>query len=137
MSGPDARNETAPHVDFISRPVRIFFRLFAWLLVFAVAASTLLPVEFRPATTAPASVERFLAFVVIACAFGLGRPDRRVSCALLVIAIAGTLETLQYLVPGRHGHMNEFVVKAMGAVSGVMLTKLIERATAQFMTRSL
>jgi hypothetical protein len=108
-------------------PMRIFFRYTAWLLVAAVAVFTLAPIEFRPATTAPADLERFAAFAVIGGAFCLGYPTHRVGIILLVIGIAGLLELAQNIVPGRHGHPQDGIVKVSGALLGAAVAVFLER----------
>jgi VanZ family protein len=110
--------------------VRVVFRWVAWLLVAAVAAFTLSPIEMRPVTAAPAGVERFIAFAAIGGAFGLGYPRSRIGVFLLVIGIAGLLEAAQHLVPGRHGHLQDAITKAAGACLGVAAAQWVDRVQA-------
>jgi hypothetical protein len=72
--------------------IRLLFRWAAWLLVVAVAFSTVSPIQLRPVSGAPADVERFIAFAVIGAAFCLGYPKRRLMIVLLAIGLAGLLE---------------------------------------------
>ena len=113
-----------------SMTVRLIFRWVAWLLVAAVAAFTLSPIEMRPVTAAPAGVERFIAFAAIGAAFGLGYPRHRSGVFLLVMGIAGVLEAAQHLVPGRHGHLHDAITKAAGACLGVAAAMWIDRVQA-------
>ncbi|MGO4706475.1 VanZ family protein [Microvirga sp. 2MCAF38] len=110
--------------------VRVFFRWVAWLLVAAVAAFTLLPIGFRPVTAAPADLERFVAFAAIGGAFYFGYPNHHVGYALLVLGIAGLFELMQDIIPGRHGQVHDYAVKAAGAVVGTLLARLVERIVA-------
>ncbi|MBF9233910.1 VanZ family protein [Microvirga alba] len=107
--------------------IRMFFRSVAWLLVLAVAAFSLLPIQFRPVTDAPADLERLAAFAMIGGAFYLGYPKQRLRIVLLVIGIAGLLEAAQNIVPGRHGRLPDGIVKASGAILGAAIAMVIDR----------
>jgi len=101
------------------------FRCVAWALLAVVAASTLSPIELRPVTGAPVDVERLAAYALIGGAFALGYPKHRLSIVLAVVGMIGLLELAQHLVPGRHGHFHDAVVKASGAVLGAVIVMLI------------
>ena len=103
------------------------FRGAAWLLLIAVTVFTLLPIQFRPITGVPADIERFVAFALIGAMFCLGYPKRRLLVILLVVGLAGALEVSQYLVPGRHGHVHDVVVKVLGAIAGAFGAAFIGR----------
>ncbi len=115
LPGTVARHSLAPAAPVMQSTV---FRWVAWLLVIAVAVFTLSPIELRPTTPAPANLERFVAFAIVGGAFWLGYPNRRIGSVLLVIGIAGLLEILQHVVPGRHGEPQDFAVKAFGSAFG-------------------
>ncbi|MBM6584316.1 hypothetical protein ILT44_29410 [Microvirga sp. BT689] len=104
-----------------------FFRWIAWLLVLAIAVFTLSPIEFRPITAAPVSLERFVAFAAIGTALCLGYPKHRLHILVLLVGIVGFLEVAQNLVPGRHGRLPDGVVKASGALLGVAFAMLAAR----------
>src|SRR5829696_8529081 len=95
-----------------------FVRLAAWLLVALVTFVTLSPIELRPVTTAPADLERFAAFAVIGAAFCIGYPQHRLAVILLTMGFIGLLEAGQHLVPGRHGHFHDGVIKVAGMFLG-------------------
>ncbi len=103
-----------------------FLQWGAWLLVSAVAASTLLPIELRPTTAAPADFERFGAYAVIGAAFVFGYPQHRIRAAVLVLAVAGLLEVLQHVAPGRHGQVHDYAIKALGVIVGVTVASFLE-----------
>lgn len=106
---------------------KVFFRWVAWILVLAIAAFTLAPIEFRPVTGTPVSLERFAAFAVIGAAFRLGYPKLRLPILILLLGLVGFLEIAQNHVPGRHGRLPDGLVKASGALLGVAFAMLIER----------
>ncbi len=107
--------------------IQSFFRWVASILVFAVAAFTLLPVEFRPITGASVALEQFTAFAAIGGTFGWGYPKHRLGILLILIGMVGLLEAAQYLVPGRHGHLSDGIVKASGALVGIAVSLIIDR----------
>jgi VanZ family protein len=104
--------------------LRMLFRCLAWLLLAAIAYSTLSPIELRPVTGFSADLERFVAFAAVGAAFCLGYPKRRFAIVLMVVGTVGLLELAQHLVPGRHGHFHDVLVKASGAVLGAFTTLL-------------
>ncbi|WP_420846242.1 VanZ family protein [Microvirga brassicacearum] len=105
----------------------VFFRWVAWLLTLAILAFTLSPIEHRPVTSAPADLERFAAFVVTGAAFWLAYPKQRFGIMLLVTGGGALLETAQALVPGRHGRLEDGLIKALGTLLGAAIALLIER----------
>lgn len=109
---------------------KIFFRWLAWLLIGAVTAFTLSPVEFRPVTVAPAGLERMTAFAAIGLAFCLGYPTRRFPALVLLIGAVALLEVAQNYVPGRHGRLPDGVIKASGVVFGAALAMIMSRRPA-------
>jgi hypothetical protein len=107
--------------------IRTLFRCVAWLLVAAIAVFTLSPIELRPVTGSPADPERFAAFAMVGGAFCLAYPKHRFSIVLLVLGIVGLLEGAQYIVPGRHGHFRDAIIKASGALLGAAMAMFVDR----------
>jgi VanZ family protein len=105
----------------------VFFRWVAWLLVLAVAVFTLAPIELRPVTAAPVSLERLAAFAAIGAAFCLGYPRHRLPILVLLLGIVGFLEVAQNYVPGRHGRLPDGLVKASGALLGAAFAAFSSR----------
>ena len=97
---------------------KVFFRWVAWLFVLAIAVFTLAPIQFRPVTGAPVSLERFAAFAAMGVAFCLGYPRHRLPILVLLLGGVGFLEVAQNHVPGRHGRLPDGLVKASGALLG-------------------
>jgi VanZ family protein len=106
---------------------KVFSRWVAWLLVLAIAVFTLAPIELRPVTGAPVSLERFAAFAAIGAAFCLGYPKHRLSILVLLVGIVGLLEVAQNFVPGRHGRLPDSMVKASGALLGAAFASFATR----------
>jgi VanZ family protein len=96
----------------------IILRLIAWCLA-AVAFATLGPAEQRPHSSLGQNGEHALAFVLLGLAFGLAYTRNRLHTAAFVIAFTGLIEILQFLAPGRHARMEDFVVDALAASLGL------------------
>jgi VanZ family protein len=97
----------------------IILRLFAWGLAAAIAFATLGPAEQRPHSTLGQNGEHALAFVLLGLAFGLAHTSTRLHTAAFVIAFTGLIEVLQFLAPGRHARLQDFVVDALAASLGL------------------
>ena len=97
----------------------IILRLFAWGLAAAIAFATLGPPEQRPHSNLGQNGEHALAFVLLGLAFGLANTRNRLLTAAFVIAFTGLIEVLQFLAPGRHARLQDFVVDALAASLGL------------------
>jgi VanZ family protein len=87
---------------------------------------TLGPPTVRPVSGFNRSLEHVAAFALLGLAFGLAYPDRRMLLALIGVAVAALLETLQLVVPGRHAYFSDFVINAAGAWVGIALAILFD-----------
>jgi VanZ family protein len=93
----------------------------AWASLVLVAIAALAPIEFRPASSMPPTIERFAAFAAVGFAFALAYPRQFWLAAVLVIGAAVLLELLQVLAPSRHGRPADAMVKVVGAAAGLIL----------------
>ena len=89
------------------------------------AVATVVPIEFRPTSSLPPTVERFAAFAAVAFIFAIAYPRHAWFAALFVIGAAVLLEVLQVLAPTRHGRPADVFVKILGAVSGLILGRIL------------
>jgi VanZ family protein len=99
----------------------------AWSLALAVVVMTLGPVGLRPQFGHP-SMERFAAYISLGAAFSVAYPRHRLWVALAVVCGALGLEFGQLMVPGRDARVADAMVKAFGAVSGVLFVTGIQSA---------
>jgi VanZ family protein len=97
-----------------------------------------LPGDARPPTLLSAGqLEHMLAYFVAALLFGVGYPKHLPRVVVLLILYAGVLETCQFVVPGRHPKVSDFLSGAAGACIGVTiiyvaLRSLIRRPRSRF-----
>ena len=110
-----------------SRGVRTTARVLFWLVLCVIAFVTLSPIELRPETGLPPSVERLVAFAVLGALAMLAHPRRRLRWFWSLIAAAALLEAGQHLVSGRHGRIIDFDVKAVGTLLGCCAVLAVER----------
>src|SRR5260364_125985 len=98
--------------------MKIVLRVSAWLLAAAVAFATLGPPSYRPHSTIGQDGEHALAFVLVGLAFGLAYGSHRLRTAAIAVILIGALELAQFLAPGRHARLEDFVVDATTACVG-------------------
>jgi VanZ family protein len=102
-------------------------RILAWLLAAAVTFATLGPPSARPHSDLGQNGEHTLAFVLIGLAFGFAYSRNRLLTSIASVVMIGVLEVLQLWVPGRHARLEDFVVDALAACAGLIVTAGIDR----------
>jgi hypothetical protein len=122
-----ASQEVKQRLHVKTEIIRASLRFSAWLLVAMIVVFTLSPIELRPTSGASASLERIAAFAALGVVFALAYPNGRSVKIISLISFAAALETLQNFVPGRHGRSEDFIVKAVAAVAGLLLAQGIVR----------
>ena len=85
----------------------------------AIAWVTLCPPAMRP-SLGPPDLERFLAFVGMGALGAAAFPTRRMSVLFALVAFAVALEFGQALIPGRDPRVSDALIKAAGAVTGIL-----------------
>jgi VanZ family protein len=106
---------------------RKIIRLIAWVLLATAVVLTVVPAHFRPVTGFPSPVEHFAMFFLIGSAFALGYSRSDYPLCGAALAFAGSLELLQFFVPGRHARLSDFAIDALATVIGIALSGLINR----------
>jgi hypothetical protein len=91
--------------------------------LFAITLATLCPIGLRP-HMAGANAERFGAYFVLGAFAALASGRRTAGAAMLVVLAAFALEYAQHLAPGRHAHLSDAMVKALGGVAGALAAQL-------------
>src|ERR1700743_368804 len=95
-------------------------RISAWLLAAAVTFATLGPPRYPPHSSLGPDAGHALACVwsAIACAWACPRHRMTV---VVAVGLIGVLELLQFVAPGRHARLEDFVVDALAACVGFVL----------------
>ena len=104
----------------------IILRLFAWGLAAAIAYATLGPATQRPHSNLGQNGEHAFAFVLLGLAFGLAYARASGRTAVLVIVYTGLIEVLQFLAPGRHARLQDFLVDALAASLGLVAATALD-----------
>jgi VanZ family protein len=104
------------------------FRLVALILFAAIAFATLSPIDLRPHFADP-NVERALAYVLFGLALALGFPNRLMQTLVAAALVAGALELLQIVDPGRHARFSDAVLKALAGFIGIAIGHAIIAAS--------
>jgi VanZ family protein len=102
-------------------------RIAAVVLLLGIAFVTLCPIDLRPHAGNP-DLERAVAYFVFGAAVALGFPKRLLYDVLFVCVVAGVLEALQLIDPGRDGRLSDALVKAAAGVIGILVAKAVTLA---------
>ena len=73
-------------------------------------------------------LDHSLAFLLIGLAFAYAYPQHRRLAMVISVALIGALELLQFVAPGRHARLEDFVVDALAAIAGFALASLLDWA---------
>jgi VanZ family protein len=103
-----------------------------WILLFAIAAVSVVPAELRPNTTLPHDLEHAGIYFLAGCAFGLSYPNRFLAWLVGLSTFTLAIEIAQLWVPGRHVRVMDFLVGVfsigVGLSIGAMLFRFTQRA---------
>ena len=100
-------------------------RIAAWSLAAAIVILSLVPPTLRPETSAPHSLEHFIIYAATGFAFGLGYKRRHDLLAILLVIFSGSIEIAQLFVPGRHARLSDFIIDAVAACIGLVMSSLL------------
>jgi len=106
---------------------RRLFRLIAWASFAAIVALSLVSPSWRPVTKLPHNLEHFAIFIITGFALGLGYAGRLASHMAVLVVFAAAIEVAQFITPGRHPRLIDFVVDAASACAGVALAAFVMR----------
>jgi VanZ family protein len=107
-----------------------FLRILAWLLLAGVVFATLSPINLRPESPLPTSLERIIALMLIGFVFALAYPRRTWLVVAIVLGSTIILELLQLTSPTRHGRLVDVAVKLGGASIGLAMGRFALRLRA-------
>jgi|ERR1044072_1254208 VanZ family protein len=107
--------------------MRRLSRLIAWASIAAIVILSLVSPSLRPVTRLPHNLEHLAIFAIAGFALGLGYAGRLVHHIALLVVFAGAIELAQFVTPGRHPRLIDFVVDAASACAGAALAALVVR----------
>lgn len=104
--------------------------LAGWIGTLMIAVLSLVPVTLRPHTGAGGDIEHWIAYTLVALAFGLGFKMRRTRLLTGVALSAGSglLELLQNFVPGRNPEVAGFLASSFGSWVGIAIAATVTTA---------
>ena len=106
---------------------RRLFRLIGWICLAAIVILSLVSPSLRPVTRLPHNLEHLAIFAIAGLALGLGYAGRLVRHMALLVIFAGAVELAQFVTPGRHPRLIDFVVDGLSACAGAALAALLVR----------
>ena len=99
----------------------IWARLAGASCILVVAVLSLIPAAIQRRTPLPGAVEHFLAYAITGAVVVFALPEVRVTVIVLCLAIlAGLMEILQLMVPGRESDIRDFIASSAGAAAGAL-----------------
>lgn len=114
----------------------MLLRLIAWGLAAAVTLATLGPPRYRPHADLGQSGEHALAFILVGLAFGLAYRRNRLLTATVAVIVTGAMEALQFLAPGRHARLSDFIVDALAACAGLAMAATLDWLISRYRTQA-
>lgn len=97
----------------------------AWAVLGFIACATISPIQYRPTTPLPFSVERLAAFAVLGSLFCVAYPRYMLFACLIVVGNAVLLEVVQLLTPDRDGRIPDLIEKMAGGAVGMVIGRAI------------
>jgi VanZ family protein len=94
-------------------------RPLAWLSAAVVLALSLSPPRYRIVTGAPRDLEHFAAFALVGLMLSLAYPEQRLKLVAFGPAAIAAIELVQFLVPGRHAYLADFLLNTFGFWLGI------------------
>jgi hypothetical protein len=98
-------------------------KIAAWICLALIVFVTISPIGLRPHDFLPVDFDRALAFCMMAGLFTLAYPRQWLSILVMTVLGAMLIEALQTLSTTRHARLADAMVKAGGAVAGVLLAR--------------
>jgi hypothetical protein len=97
----------------------------AWTVLGFIVCASISPIQYRPATPLPFSIERLAAFAVLGSLFCVAYPRYMLFACLIVVGSAVLLEVVQLLTPDRDARMQDLIEKMAGGAGGIVFGRAI------------
>jgi VanZ family protein len=107
-------------VHYLGSMIRPVLLLVSIGVIGALVVASVMPGNWRPHTPLRTTLEHFVAYGIAAAWFALILASRwaRAGMCLILIGLAGAMELVQTVVPGRRPEWLDFYYGAAGAVAG-------------------
>lgn len=99
----------------------------AWLLLFAIAALSILSPSYRIVTILPQPIEHLVAFLLTGLTFSLAYPSRYGAQSVAFLLFTVGVELAQLWIPGRHARLSDMIVNLLGLGTGIGLGYIMTR----------
>ncbi len=109
--------------------------ILAWLLLAAIAFSTLAPIGLRPTSSFSANYERLFSFGLVGFLFAIAYPRKLLLITGLVFGAAVSFEILQMLVASRHAQLSDMGIKLLGGGLGLFAGAVTSWLWSRFVLR--
>ncbi|MBS9476171.1 hypothetical protein [Ancylobacter radicis] len=121
-----------PRSPALPRWIETLARLSALACLIALPLLSLLPADVVERTSAGKNLEHAIAYAGtgLLLTLGIASPRHRLIATLLLIALAGALETAQGFTPTRNAELAQFAAGAVGAALGLIAGSLARRLLA-------
>jgi glycopeptide antibiotics resistance protein len=109
--------------DYIGYEFWMIHRLIAvaaWTVLAFIAYATISPIQARPTLLTSPSFERLAAFAILGALFCLAYPRHIALVCWIIFFSAVLLELAQLLTPGRHGRIQDAIIKMTGGALGIV-----------------
>lgn len=116
--------------------VALVWALWSVVLVLIVVGSLMMPLQ-RHMPWESSGISHYLAYTMLGLLPMLLRPGWNRALLLLVAAslLGAMLELIQHFLPARHGLLEDVLINAAGAATGVVLGRLAEKFTTPIACR--
>src|SRR5262245_39727236 len=107
----------------------------SWILLFSIAALSVVPADLRPVTIFPHDVEHAAIYFLAGCAFGLAYADHFVTTLVGLSAFTLVMEVMQIWIPGRHARVSDFPCRCVRNSCGIGRRRGVSAAFSLSSTR--
>nr|WP_310094445.1 MULTISPECIES: VanZ family protein [Bosea] len=97
-----------------------------WIVLAIIIWASVSSIDKRPDSGLSVNLERELAFALLGMFFAIAARMPILIVFLYMLAFTASLETLQDYVPGRHGRVEDFIVKSLGVAVGMTIGVMIK-----------
>jgi len=95
-----------------------------WILILIIVVLSLVPPTYRPMTPASHNFEHAAIYLFTGTAFGAAYSARLTMVTTGLVLFSGLIEIAQFMSPGRHARLLDFIVDAIAACIGATVVAM-------------